>query len=175
MCRIIATYEKYEYPKISSRITRFRCKLQGLVNAEGDNINSPSYDHQTTCHFLVDQWHFNRKSYIFIQENAFEYFVCKMPAILYRSPSDIPQAYSQLCIVVIVILVVCGFRWSIDHILHGFFTGTGIISYLRRNQITAIKGKHREKWFRITSLSRNQHLEPIRIMCQTESMARPSL
>ena len=55
MCRIIATYEKYEYPKISPRITRFRCKLQGLVNAEGDNINSPSYDHQTTCHFLVDR------------------------------------------------------------------------------------------------------------------------
>ena len=34
-----------------------------------------------------------------------------------------------------------------DHILQGLFTGTGIISYLRRNQITAIKGKHYEKWF----------------------------
>ena len=53
MCRIIATNYKDEYPKTSSRISRFCCKLQGLVNAEGGNINSPSYDHQTACHFLV--------------------------------------------------------------------------------------------------------------------------
>ena len=34
------------------------------------------------------QWHFNRNSYIFIQENAFEYVVWKMAAILYRPHCD---------------------------------------------------------------------------------------
>ena len=31
------------------------------------------------------QWNYNRNSYFFIQENAFEYDVCKMVAILYRT------------------------------------------------------------------------------------------
>ena len=56
---------------------------------------------------------FNRNSHVFIQENAFEYVVCEMPAILSRSQCDIPLAYSRLCIVAIVKFVVCGFRWSI--------------------------------------------------------------
>ena len=59
------------------------------------------------------QWHFNRNSCIFIQENAFEYVVYEIPAILSRPQCDIPQAYSQLCIIVIVILEVCEFRWHI--------------------------------------------------------------
>ena len=34
------------------------------------------------------QWNFNRNSYIFIQENAFENVVCKMTAILFRPQYD---------------------------------------------------------------------------------------
>ena len=74
-------------------------------------------------------------------------------------------------------LVLCGcdissgFRWSIwPHSSWFLHRCLGNIVF-RRNQITAIKGKQHEKWFRITSLSRSLHLEPIRIMCQTKLMA----
>ena len=34
------------------------------------------------------QWLFNRNSYSFFHENAFDYFVCKMASILFRPPCD---------------------------------------------------------------------------------------
>ena len=51
------------------------------------------------------------KIHIFWLKNAFGYVVLEMSAILSRPQCDIPQAYSQPFVV--VVLVLCGFKWSI--------------------------------------------------------------
>ena len=111
------------------------CRLAGARP-----LSQPTLEHCWTLGYKL-RWNLNRNWYIFIQENAFENVVCKVPGILSR-PQCVNNClihHTMICRKQLIVLTVS--RFFINLVIHHFTSFITIKDY-RFRTLQSLRWRH---------------------------------